>query len=285
MLAPDYRSHELNLYFADNSKKFRVLPFLNDPETGSCFELKTTNSQNVGNDGIYIEYLMTNTNHGKLGVGATLSNLKDRATTLETGLVSEISSRTSGDAKNASDLAYESGVRLAQVSSLSSQIAVEISARQTDSFNLDNKITIEANARSAADAVHTGAIASANSAISAEVAERKSEIVRVDARILQEIQTRGDSVYNEAQLRTAADVALSARCDGLDAGVANEQSQRISEITRVDGRIDFIQSNVDPAAIDSLTEIVNNFNVNGASYASRLNYLEAVVQQLLNKSQ
>ena len=73
MAAPvDYKSHELNLYFADNSKKFRVLPFLNDPETGSCFELKTTDSKNVGNDGIYIEYLMTNTNYGKLGVGYTL---------------------------------------------------------------------------------------------------------------------------------------------------------------------------------------------------------------------
>jgi len=285
MLAPDYRSHELNLYFADNSKKFRVLPFLNDPETGSCFELKTTDSKNVGNDGIYIEYLMTNTNYGKLGVGATLGNLKDRATTLETGLVSEIADRKAGDAKNASDIAYEAGVRLAQVSSLSSQIAVEISARQTDSFNLDNKITIEANARSAADAVHTSAIASANSAISAEVAERKSEIVRVDARILQEIQTRGDSVYNEAQLRTAADSSLNSRCDNIEMAASGEAFERKADVTRLDGRIDFIQSNVDPAAIDSLTEIVNNFNVNGASYASRLTWLESVVQQLLNKSQ
>ena len=285
MLTPDYKSHELNLYFADNSKKFRVLPFLNDPETGSCFELKTTDSKNVGNDGIYIEYLMTNTNHGKLGVGATLSNLKDRTTTLETGLVSEISSRSAGDAKNASDLAYESGVRFAQVSSLSSQIAVEISARQTDSFNLDNKITIEANARSAADAVHTSAIASANSAISAEVAEIKSEIVRVDARILQEIQTRGDSVYNEAQLRTAADAALNSRCDNIEAIASAEHTVTVASVARLDGRIDFIQSNVDPAAIDSLSEIVNNFNVNGASYASRLSWLESVVQQLLNKSQ
>lgn len=285
MIPVDYKSHELNLYFADNSKKFRVLPFLNDPETGSCFELKTTDSKNAGNDGIYIEYLMTNTNYGKLGVGYTLGNLKDRATTLEGGLVSEIADRKAGDAKNASDIAYESGVRLAQVNSLSSQIAVEISARQTDSFNLDNKISIEASSRSAADAVHTSAIASANSAISAEVAERKSEIVRVDARILQEIQTRGDSVYNEAQLRTAADTALNARCDDLVASVATEHSQRVAEVVRLDGRLDFIQANTDPAAIDSLTEIINNFSNNGASYASRLTWLESVVQQLLNKSQ
>jgi hypothetical protein len=228
---------------------------------------------------------MTNTNHGKLGVGYTLGNLKDRTTTLEGGLVSEIADRKAGDAKNASDLAYETGVRLAQVSSLSSQIAVEVSARQTDAFNLDNKISIEAGARSAADAVHTSAIASANSAISAEVAERKSEIVRVDARILQEIQTRGDSVYNEAQLRSAADVALNSRCDNIEFIASAEHTTTVASVARLDGRIDFIQSNVDPAAIDSLTEIVNNFTVNGASYASRLTWLESIVQQLLNKSQ
>ena len=49
--------------------------------------------------------------------------------------------------------------------------------------------------------------------------------------------------------------------------------------------IDFITSNVDGAALDSLTEIVNNFNVNGASYASRLTYLEGVIASLVKKSQ
>ncbi len=63
----DYKSRELNLYFADNSKKFRVIPILNNAEVGSCFELKTTDNKNDGNDGIYIEYLMTNTNYGKFG--------------------------------------------------------------------------------------------------------------------------------------------------------------------------------------------------------------------------
>ena len=41
-MMPDYRSRELNLYSADNSQKFRVIPVSNDPEVGSCFELKTT---------------------------------------------------------------------------------------------------------------------------------------------------------------------------------------------------------------------------------------------------
>ena len=33
MSAPvDYKAHELNLYSADNSQKFRVIPVSNDPE-------------------------------------------------------------------------------------------------------------------------------------------------------------------------------------------------------------------------------------------------------------
>ena len=60
---------------------------------------------------------------------------------------------------------------------------------------------------------------------------------------------------------------------------------RKSDINRLDGRIDFITSNVDGAAIDSLSEIVAQFSQNGQGYASRLSYLEAVVASLVNKSQ
>ncbi len=109
-------------------------------------------------------------------------------------------------------------------------------------------------------------------------------MVRLDARILQEIQTRGDSVFNEAQLREAADLALGVRCDGLVTSVAALSTAVGADVKRIDGRIDFITSNVEPASLDSLTEIVNNFNLNGASYASRLTFLEGIVQQLVNRS-
>ncbi len=40
---------------------------------------------------------MTNTNYGKLGVGYTLGNLKDRATALESQVTTEISDCKAGD--------------------------------------------------------------------------------------------------------------------------------------------------------------------------------------------
>ena len=109
--------------------------------------------------------------------------------------------------------------------------------------------------------------------------------MRLDARILQEIQTRGDSVYGEFVAREAADVALGVRCDGLVTSVAALSTAVGADVKRIDGRIDFIVSNVNPSALDSLTEIVNSFNSNGASYASRLTYLEGIIQELVNRSQ
>ena len=123
------------------------------------------------------------------------------------------------------------------------------------------------------DTVHTNAIAQLNLDVSAEVKRATDEEKKIAAGLLQEIQTRGDSVFNEAQLREAADLALGVRCDGLVTGAAAEVARAQAAEGKLSDRIDFITSNTNPSALDSLTEIVNNFNVNGASYASRLSYL------------
>jgi hypothetical protein len=283
----DYKSREINLFHSNVNVpyKFRVLPKDADESLGHMFELKTTNADGSGNRGVYAESLFTYSWGQKLEVGPALGALRDRATASEGGLLTEIADRKSADSKLQSNIDTEVGTRTAQVASLSSQIAVEVADRKTDTFNLNASISSEASARGAADTVHTNAIAQLNLDVSAEVKERKSEVVRLDARILQEIQTRGDSVYNEAQLREAADLALGVRCDGLVTSVAALSTAVGADVKRIDGRIDFITSNTNPSALDSLTEIVNNFNVNGASYASRLTYLEGIIQELLNKSQ
>jgi hypothetical protein len=287
MMQPvDYKSREINLFHSNVNVpyKFRVLPKDADEALGHMFELKTTNADGSGNRGVYAESLFTYSWGQKLEVGPALGALRDRATASEGGLATEITDRKSADSKLQSNIDTEVGTRTAQVASLSSQIAVEVADRKTDTFNLNTSITSEATARSAADTVHTNALAQLNLDVSAEVKERKSEVVRLDARILQEIQTRGDSVYNEAVLRTAADDALGVRCNGLVTSVATLSAAVGADVKRIDGRIDFITSNVDAVALDSLTEIVSNFNANGASYASRLLFLEGIVQQLVNRS-
>ncbi len=52
MQQQDYKFRELNLFSANNSQKFRIIPVFNDPEVGTCFELKTTDSKNAGSSGV-----------------------------------------------------------------------------------------------------------------------------------------------------------------------------------------------------------------------------------------
>ena len=284
-MMPDYRSRELNLYSADNSQKFRVIPVSNDPEVGTCFELKTTDSKNVGNSGVYVEYLMTNTNYGKLGVGLTLGQLKDRATALEGGLANEIYARTVADAALQVNINSEAATRLAQDNAHTASIVQEVSDRTTSDFQITTALNVERSRALASEQVLTNGAAQLGLDLVAETKRATDEEAKLNARILLEIQTRGDSVFNESNLRIAADDVLSGRCTVLTAGVETEVAERKSEIKRMDGRVDFITANVDPAGLDSLSEIVANFNINGASYASRLSWLENVVEQLVNRTQ
>ena len=65
--------------------------------------------------------------------------------------------------------------------------------------------------------------------------------------------------------------------------VADEAKTRAEEVLRLDGRINSVLSNIDPASLDSLSEIVSKFNEDGVDYASRLTALEAVIAALVEQ--
>jgi hypothetical protein len=78
----------------------------------------------------------------------------------------------------------------------------------------------------------------------------------------------------------AADIADK---DELQGNIDTETADRVSEVARLDGRIDNALSNVDPAALDSLSEIVDKFNADGATYAQRLTDIEAALAALVEQ--
>ena len=141
---------------------------------------------------------------------------------------------------------------------------------------------METSARVAADAILTNSIAQLNLDVPTDAALARVEEKKLSDRIIVEIQTRGDSVYGEFVAREAADVALGVRCDGLVMSVAALSASVGVDVKRLDERVNFITINVTPESLDSLTEIVNSFNASGATYASRLNFLEGIVQSLVN---
>jgi hypothetical protein len=280
----DTKSRELTLH-RDDGYKFRIEKVVGNDELGPCFSLKTTLQNGAGDWGVYIPGLRVDTMYGVRMVGPLLGTHEYKLISLDQNAQAETSRAVAAETKLQQNIDSETASRVATDNYHTAQIAQEISDRQTGDFQLDIKLNSEVSRAQASELVLTNNVAGVSAGLATEVSERKSEVVRLDARILQEIQTRGDSVFNEAQLREAADVKLGARCDGLVSSVAAEVAERKSEFTRVDGRIDFITSNSDPAALDSLSEIVAQFSQNGQGFASRLAWLEGVVADLVSKTQ
>jgi len=280
----DTKSRELTLH-RDDGYKFRIEKVVGNDDLGPCFSLKTTLQNGAGDWGVHIPMLKVDTMYGVRTVGSLIGTHEYKLISLDQNAQAETSRAVAAETKLQQNVDSETASRVATDNYHTAQIAQEISDRQTGDFQLDIKLNSEVSRAQASELVLTSNVASVTAGLATEVSERKAEIVRVDARILQEIQTRGDSVFNEAQLREAADVKLGARCDGLVSSVAAEVAQRVSEVSRLDGRLDFITHNSDPTALDSLSEIVAQFSNNGMGYAARLAWLEGVVQDLVNKTQ
>lgn len=280
----DTKSRELTLH-RDDGYKFRIEKVVGNDDLGPCFSLKTTNSSGAGDFGIYIPGLKVDTMYGVRMVGSLLGTHEYKLISLDQNAQAETSRAVAAETKLQQNVDSETAARIATDNYHTAQIAQEISDRQTGNQQIEIKLNSEVSRAQASELVLTNNVATVSAGLASEVSERKSEVVRLDARILQEIQTRGDSVFNEAQLREAADSALGVRCDGLVAGAAAEVAERVSEVKRLDGRLDWITHNVDGAALDSLSEIVSQFSQNGQGYAARLAWLEGVVADLVNKTQ
>jgi len=280
----DTKSREFTLH-RDDGYKFRIEKVVGNDDLGPCFSLKTTNSSGAGDWGVHIPGLKVDTMYGVRMVGPLLGTHEYKLISLDQNAQAETSRAVAAETKLQQNVDSETASRVATDNYHTAQIAQEISDRQTGNQQLEIKLNSEVSRAQASELVLNNNVATVSAGLASELSERKSEVVRLDARILQEIQTRGDSVYGEAQDRRAEDAKLSARCDGLVAGAAAEVADRKSEVARLDGRLNFITSNVDGAALDSLTEIVNNFNVKGNGYAARLAWLEGIVTDLVNRTQ
>ena len=280
----DYKSRELTLY-NDGGYKLQVRPIDGSTDAGPGFSIKTTLLNGAGDWGVHIPMLKVDTMFGVRTVGSSIGTHEYKIGLLEGGLAGEVTNRQNADITLQANIDSEAATRLAQDQTHTTAIAQEVSARTTGDFQLNAAIVSEAASRAAADVILTNAVAQLNIDVPAEAVLARAEEKKLSDRINVEITARSDAVTAEAAARLSADNALGVRCDGLVAGAAAEVARATAAEGKLSDRIDFITSNVNPSALDSLTEIVANFNANGATYASRLLWLESVVQELLNKSQ
>jgi hypothetical protein len=122
-----------------------------------------------------------------------------------------------------------------------------------------------------------GVKASSRTDLNTEIADRKSAITG-------EAKSRSDSdialgvrINNEISRAQAAEVSNFQTLDGY---IATEQARAMTKENSLQSQVNFIISNVDSKALDSLSEIVGKLNSAGTDLYARVLYLESVVGTL-----
>lgn len=149
-------------------------------------------------------------------------------------IVDEIERASGAEAALQGNIDAEASVRAAAVVSLQGEIDTEESARAAQDTVLQGNIDAEASVRAAADGALAGDLD-----------------LEESARIAQD-QSLQNSIDSEASTRAAADAGLAGDLD-------LEESARIAGDSNLQNQINNLLSNVDPAALDSLSEIVSAF--------------------------
>ena len=182
----------------------------------------------------------------------------------------------------------EIGIRSSTDTSFNQALAAETLARQTADTTNANNIVIEKNRAEAFEA-------SLNIMINTESTRALSVEASLRTDLNTEIADRKTAITGEAKSRSDADLALGVRIDSeisratsvevanfqiLDGYIATEQARAMTKENSLQSQVNFIISNVDAKAMDSLSEIVGKLNSAGTDLYARVLYLEQVVSTL-----
>ena len=279
-----YKSKVLNLYSQDEVHQFRIVPTEDDVsmsyDGGALpveFPLLNTQGVNVHtkmfDNSTAIGAESSRALNAEVDIANDLEAESERAAGVESGIQSEL---TTEKARVSGQEEYEA-----------QQLANEVATRLAEDLALGSRITNETNARSAADSKHT-------TDITAEITRAGDEESRIEQRLDTYIYDNDVKVNAGDNAFSAYENYANARMDTIEAkstsdGDANgvdlaaEAKTRADEVFRLDGRIDSVLSNIDPASLDSLSEIVGKFNADGLTYANRLTALESVIASLVEQ--
>jgi len=208
----------------------------------------------------------------------------EAATSSNSGAISaEEAARIAGDAANSAEVTAEAVARSAADDDLQDAIDAEASARaaavSAETSARQNAITAETNARILADNGLQSQIDALDNSTTGDKSNLQAQITSNDNDIAA-LQTRAGTIEAdyatvaqlnaESALRAATDTQITldlsnevARAQTAEQGnaalIAQEIVDRQNADAALQSQIDFIEENTDPAALDSLTEIVAAF--------------------------
>jgi len=269
----DYKSHELNLYsnnsvghlkFEDGKGSNKGPGFGQNQEYIFAKYTDTATSQNQWPVCIPELFTIDNASGYVLNIGWTITNEQAKS-------ADEVKARQDADET-------EAKARVAADQKLSDLIVAESKAHTDYEALLAGQIVAETKARTSAVSAEAKARADADDFLQAQVGGLWGGLQTIEA----------DSKARDSALDVKLGIERTRAVDAeskLTTDLAAEAKARADADSKLSDRIDFIVSNTNPSAIDSLSEIVSQFSQNGQGYASRLTYLESIVASLVNKSQ
>jgi len=246
----DYKAHELNVYSSDNVCHL----FLRDGKTNPAW----APGLGAGQKFQYLRYTEVDESgymHPIVIAGLFYLDINGFASSVGWSFY---------EVKNS--ITTESKTRKDADSKLTTDLGIESKAREDADSKLTTDLTAESKARTTADDFLQAQVNGLWGGVQSNENDSKNRDSALGVRIDAE-RTRATSAESALQLNVDAEATRALAAEG-----------------KLSDRIDFIVSNTNPTAIDSLSEIVTQFSQNGVGYADRLTYLEGVVAALVNKS-
>lgn len=288
-MTSDYKSTELNLYSNDKKLKYTfsdgtgLVPGL--APVSPILKLESDISPDGYKGSIAIPNLLYKVQNSEYYsfLSYTIYSLENADTKMASDLATETKDRKAADAVLTSGLSVETKARIDADGIHTASIAQEVYDRGAGDLANLTLINNEVADRKAAVLVVSNSAAANALAITTETNRAMAKEALLD---VADADEKARAMAKEALL-DAADakevVDRKAADDVLTNALNAEIARALDKEAKLDARIDFITSNTNPAAIDSLSEIVAQFSTNGQGYADRLTYLEGVVAALVNK--
>lgn len=303
-----YKSKELNIFSSDENYKLRIaeekVPVLGSNVVKIAYGMpdgKSGSGTVSGFQAVYIPLIATDINDMPQYIGDAILNLRN-------GLMSEAytaraaESKIASDAKTASDanalaISNEASRAASAESKHSADIASEILARGQAVFNLSNDILNETKGRASADGALGNAIFSNKALFDSYVTSNDSAVEAVNIRVSQyHVNYNQRFASTESSIRDNK-IELEERLDTAEENITATQASVMDEAGRaqtaeagLQSQISNLLANTDSVALNSLSELVQDYRSNGvnitgsvSALTARVVFLEGVIAQLVAK--
>jgi hypothetical protein len=297
----DYKSKELNIFSGDARNKLRVVSESNAVLESDVFKFKyglaslDGKGDVTGNMPVYIPRLCAD-------VGGTAVYISDWLWQDRQTIAAEQSRALAAESVLRSDSKFNFDINALAISQEvsrasfadakhSTDIASETLAREQADSQFLTALALEENGRRAADTALSSLVASNRAAFDSHATNALQAYGHFDSRITGETNRATAAEVQEAKARQDADTLHSANISATQNQIMDESNRAQTVEVGLQAQITNLLANTDAVALNSLSELVADYRLNGSSVSGsvsaltdRVAYLEGVIVMLVARS-